>query len=248
MIINKAIVSSDDNPLYLDFWNIVSKLWKVKFNIEPILLYFGSNFKNISNDYGTIINMPILKNISISTQTQCARIWYAGQCNDDVVITSDIDMLPLSPVYFVDLIANIDSDKFVNLNPLNNATYFPMCYNIAKSSTFKTILDIENSFELFMDKLIKFSAGKNLVANGMPNWYLDEAYLTTKINEYRCKDNVRIVPIVRRGGQNGYRIDRPTWGYDINLVRQNYYYDAHSVRPYNEYKNTIDNLVIGVLP
>ena len=31
MKIDYVIVSSDDNPMYLDFWPIVSKIWK-KFN------------------------------------------------------------------------------------------------------------------------------------------------------------------------------------------------------------------------
>jgi len=36
MKIDKAIMSSDDNPLYLDFWQSVSKVWKLKFDIESI--------------------------------------------------------------------------------------------------------------------------------------------------------------------------------------------------------------------
>jgi hypothetical protein len=246
MKIDKAIVSSDSNPMYLDFWAIVSKMWSVKFGITPVLLYFGDNVENISTEYGEVIQIPILDGIPVSTQAQCARIWYAGQCGEEVVITSDIDMLPLSPKYYVDPLIDIDDDKYVHLNPLNGNTYFPMCYNVGKSSTLKEILDIDTSFEDFMNKLIVFSKGKerSLNVDGLSAlWFLDEIYTTAKVNEYRNVNPDRIIPIIRSGGQNGYRIDRPTWGYDLNLVKENYYYDSHSVRPYVEYKDTIDMLV-----
>jgi len=246
MKITKAIVSSDSNPVYLDFWYLVSKLWKLKFGITPVLLYFGDNVEDISTEYGDVVHMPILDGIPISTQAQCARIWYAGQCGDEVVITSDIDMLPLSPKYYVDSIVDIPDDKYVHLNPLNGNTYFPMCYNVGKSSTLKQILDIDDSFEMFMNKLINFSHGKesHLKVEGLSElWFLDEIYTTAKVNLYRYTDPNRIVPIIRAGGQNGFRIDRPTWGYDLELVKQDYYYDSHSVRPYIEHKETIDSLV-----
>ncbi len=253
MKITKAIVSSDSNPVYLDFWYLVSKLWKLKFGITPVLLYFGDNIEDISTEYGEVVQMSTLPNIPISTQAQCARIWYAGQCGEEVVITSDIDMLPLSPKYFVDPLVNIEDDKYVHLNPLNGNTYFPMCYNVGKSSTLKEILDIDDSFESFMLKLINFSHGKEhtLKVSGLSDlWFLDEIYTTAKVNTYRYTNPNRIVPIIRNGGQNGYRIDRPTWGYDTELVKHDYYYDSHSVRPYTDYKDTIDMLVdtsLGVL-
>jgi len=43
MKIQKAIMSVDDNPLYSDFWSLVSMVWKNRFNIDPVLIYFGSD-------------------------------------------------------------------------------------------------------------------------------------------------------------------------------------------------------------
>ena len=53
MKINKAIMSIDDNPLYADFWPVVSKVWYLRFGIEPVLIYFGK--KELSESYGTVI-------------------------------------------------------------------------------------------------------------------------------------------------------------------------------------------------
>lgn len=249
MKIVKAIVSSDSNPTYLDFWDIISKMWKLKFGIEPVLLYFGDNVGDISSKYGEVIHMKTLDGIPVSTQAQCARIWYAGQCGDEVVITSDIDMIPLSPKYYVDSIAHVSDDKFVNLNPLNNHTYFPMCYNVGKSSTLKEVLNIDDDWEIFMTKLIKWADGPNCEDHyGMGNyWSLDETWTSDNVNAYKSINRDRIHPINRPNGVNGYRIDRPTWGYDIDLVKQDYYYDSHSVRPYLSHKETIDTLVSASL-
>lgn len=245
MQITKAIVSSNDNPMYLDFWEIISKLWKVKFNIEPVLLYFGENYDSVSKEYGTVIDMPIIENIPVSTQAQCSRIWYAGQCGDEVVITSDIDMLPLSPKYYVDSIIDVPDDKYVSLNPLNNNTYFPMCYNVGKSSTLKEILEIDSDWETFMTKLIKWADGPDCTdAYGMGNyWSLDETWTSGRVNAYKNVNADRIYPIARPNGVNGFRIDRPNWTYNVDLIKQDYYYDSHSVRPYNDHKESIDEIV-----
>ncbi len=248
MRITKAIVSSDDNPLYLDFWVIISKLWKLKFGIEPVLLYFGDDYENISTEYGTVINMPILEGIPVATQAQCARIWYAGQCGDETVITSDIDMLPLSPKYYVDSIANLSDDLFVSLNPLQGNTYFPMCYNVGKSRLVRDILEIDDEWETFMRKLMDWADNSGECYDQYGNgkyWSLDETYTSNRINKYKYTG--RIYPIPRPNGVNGFRIDRPRWEYDVELVKHDYYYDSHSVRPYNENKETIDTLVGAAL-
>jgi hypothetical protein len=247
MKIKKAIMSSDDNPLYLDFWPIVSKLWKLKFNIEPVLLYFGKSIENIDTTYGTVIQMQTLDNIPVSTQAQCSRLWYAGQCGDEVVVTADIDMLPLSPKYFIDFIKDIDDNKYVNMNSYNNGTYFPMCYNVSKSSKIKEVLDIDEDFSVFMNKLISHSVGKSLSANNSETWFLDESYTNKMVNDYKAKFPEDVIPLSRPNGVNGYRIDRPKWGYDIELVHEDYYYDSHSVRPYNNNKETVDALVKAAL-
>jgi len=253
MIINKVIMSSDDNPMYLDFWPIVSKIWKLKFNIEPILLYFGNNIDSIPCEYGTIIKMTTLNTLPISTQTQCARIWYAGQCNDEIVMTSDIDMLPISINYFINSIENISNDKYVHLNPINNNTYYPICYHIAKSNTFKNILDLSDSFEQFINDLILFSKGKEHLTSSFEGmifkghfWALDEIFISHKLNDYKENNDNTIIHLNRDTTKNN-RIDRSYWKYDIDSLNDDLYFDCHSIRPYNSYKNIIDTLVEHIM-
>ena len=39
MKLDLVIHSVDDNPYYTDFWPMVSKVWKLRFGIEPILIH-----------------------------------------------------------------------------------------------------------------------------------------------------------------------------------------------------------------
>ena len=55
MKINYVLLSSDENPLYLDFWPIVSKFWLEKFKITPILgLISDKDTSLIKNEYGFV--------------------------------------------------------------------------------------------------------------------------------------------------------------------------------------------------
>jgi len=118
MKIDYAIISSDSNPMYLDFWPIVSKLWKQKFNIEPILIYIDEEKdKEISEEYGTVLRLTPLENIPLYIQTLWSRYWLPSLYPNKTCIISDIDMLPLSKEYFIDKIKEIPDDKYVHLNP-----------------------------------------------------------------------------------------------------------------------------------
>ena len=59
MKVERVILVSNNNPLYYDFWNNLSKTYKEKFNINPTLIFFGTpeNLKsaNLSEEFGNII-------------------------------------------------------------------------------------------------------------------------------------------------------------------------------------------------
>ena len=74
MQIKKALMSVDDNPLYSDFWEPVSKVWKLRLGITPHLIYFGNN--DLSEEWGKVTKVTPVKGIPIHFQTQWARFWY----------------------------------------------------------------------------------------------------------------------------------------------------------------------------
>lgn len=112
----------------------------------------------------------------------------------------------------------------------------PSCYHIASDNTFTKILSLHDNFEDSLRFVMKQNTADIL-------WFLDERYSSGKILEYADKHPEDVIFLRRHGGQNGYRIDRPNWNYDIRLVKKGYYFDAHCPRPYTEFKDTIDPLV-----
>lgn len=241
MKIDYAIMSSDDNPMYLDFWPVVSKLWH-RLGITPILLYFGDTDLD-SDEYGIVIKMPQREDLPLAT---CwARYWLPSQRLADTFIITDIDMLPFSKWYFVDQLEQYDDNDYIHLNPcISTYSRLPSCYHVAKGSRFKQMLGLHDSFEESFNHLRKqyFENESDYKATGHRQWCYDEFYSSQLILE----DGSAIL-LNRDGGQSGHRIDRTNWVYKEKLMRQEYYYDSHSLRPYVENKQEIDKL-ISLLP
>ena len=251
MKINNAIMSSDSNSLYLDFWPIVSKLWKKKFNITPILYYIDNNHDiEISEEYGKVIKLKPIGDIPVYLQCLWVRYWAFTEYPNDVNILSDIDMLPLSKEYFVEPIKNIDNTKYVHLNPCFK-TYgmLPSCYHVCCGSLFKEIVNLhdkwEDSIEFIHSLQIGSDPGGHLT--GKTKWFTDERYSSNQVLTYQKSNPNNIVLIDRIGGQNGHRIDRSDWVYDVTKLKDEGYFDLHSIRPYDENQLEINKIVNIVL-
>ena len=248
MKIDYAIHSSDSNEMYLSFWPIVSKIWKLKFNIEPILIYIDKNQNlEIDETYGKVIRITEVGGIPTYLQNLWVRYWYPINFPDKVSIISDIDMFPISKDYFIDSIKDIDIEKYIHLNPIVDRSPhqlpLPSCYHVASGKKFKEVLELPDSWEESIFELyntgLGFDHGGEL--QGKDRWGSDERYATIKINNYKNQDD--LVFIKRNGGQSGYRIDRSNWNYVPDKVINGEYIDSHSIRPYNLHKNEIDSLI-----
>ena len=233
-------MSSNDNPLYLDFWEPVSKCWE-SLGIKPILFYFGN--KDIKDDRVIKINKSTLYPEEI--QTLWIR-YFAPKLldSDKTSIISDIDMLPLSEFYFKDQLSSIHEDSYVHINPcIESYGRIPSCYHVAKNKKFVEILQLDkyNSFEDSLSECLKYKENGN-------GWFADENFATKLIKDSKSKD---ILLIPRDGGQGGHRIDRITndlfLNFDISKISSGYYYDCHSIRPYPKYKKLIDLIVTQFL-
>jgi hypothetical protein len=235
MKIKYAIMGSNMNPLYYDFWPIISKVWKEVFDIIPVLgLICDEDSKLIQDQYGLVKKFKTIDGIDDGLQSQIVR-FYLPSILDDVSITSDIDMMPLSKKYFINNIQNFDENKFYVMTSDNpeciiNKEY-QMCYNIAKPEMFKDVLKIEDSWLEFVNKLKNLGFG----------WTTDQRYLYDMVNTYEKKENI---VLMNRGfsGLAHNRIDRAIWRYNQNSVINGDYIDSHLVRPYKQYKNEVDNL------
>lgn len=234
MKIDYVLIGSDKNPLYLDFWPLVSKAWKEKMNIEPVLGFISNEEYSFRNEYGIIKRFPLIKGVDSGLQSQIVRIFlskfFEGNC-----MVSDIDMLPLSKKYF-DYLAGFINDKNLvvassdhQLSLINKM--YPMCYIVGKSQAYRNIFDINLEWENFV----------KLIASRNEGWFSDQKYIYEKINDYND------IILLNRGwdmhGNANRRIDRTNWNYSEEGLRNEYYIDSHLLRPYSQYKNHISALI-----
>lgn len=238
MKIDYAIMGSNMNPLYLDFWPIISKTWKLVFNITPVLgLICGEDSDLIQDEFGLIKKFKSIDGVDTGLQSQIVRHWLTKELDGNIII-SDIDMVPLSKQYFIDQIKEFDENKFYVMSSdnaeCNRNKEIPMCYNVSNSKFYYDILDLGDSWEEFVIKLNSMNFG----------WTTDQNYLWLKVQEQITKNSESIM-LLKRGWSKGAdrRIDRLWWNYDPNLVKEGFYIDSHLLRPYNEHKEHIDSLI-----
>jgi hypothetical protein len=239
MKIKYAIHSCDSNPMYYEFWPLVSKVWKELLDIEPILIFVGDEIpKEVAEcEYGKVIQFTPIKDIPTATQSQFIRLWYTQKFPNDVVITSDIDMFPLSKNYFKYQISKIPDDKFIFFSFNGRDGEYNICYNAATGNTFKEVLELDDTFENILLKAIN-----EMDKGGHNKWFLDEYYLTEKLNEYKGDKYIKLSTRNSIG-----RIDRAFWTYKPGELKLGMYVDCHSLRPYPKYKFEIDKLLNELL-
>ena len=232
MKIDYALMGSDTNPMYLDFWPITSKVWKKKFGITPVLgLITNEKEEIISDDYGLIIKINPIDGYEISLQTQLIRLYLPKFLNGNCIVT-DIDMFPLSKDYFISNLLEYDDEDLLVMSSNHPQTeglnQFPMCYVASNDKIFKSVFELNTSWLEFLLKIQNHG------------WYTDQLYLYDKIMN---SVGYNVVLMNRDDSYTLRRIDRGSWYYEDEKLKKGHYIDCHSLRPLSHYKNEIDKLI-----
>ena len=176
--IDRAIVSSDNNPMYLDFWPIVARAWKEIIGIKPTLALIADKSVIVDESLGDVIRFEPIPTISTALYSQVIRLLIPAYFPDDVSITSDIDMIPINREYFINSVKDIPEDHFVVYRDAaynSSLNQFPICYNAAKGIIFKEIFQIKQLSDI--PKIVMNWAQTEF------GWFTDEKML------YKCLTN-----------------------------------------------------------
>jgi len=228
--IDFVVISSDDNPLYKDFYSIVAKQW-YKLGYKTYYVNITNENSFIENEYGIVHKIKSLESVSTGFQSQVVRLFVSNLVNDKNLLMSDIDMLPINKDYFENIAEELQPDKIILYSgqPYGDVPYYPMCYVLGNSNLLKHKLGIENmSFDEYCSFLCQFYGIK---------WNTDEHFMYDKLNKY--SENL----IIKRNRNFKNRIDRGSWFYDSKKLEKNYYIDSHLLRPYSEYQSQINKLL-----
>jgi hypothetical protein len=243
MKIDHAIVSSNNNPTYLDFWPFVAKAWR-KIGITPVLVYLylrGEEDKvEELEKWGKVIALPLLASWDVVNQAQTSRL-YAATKIEGVNLISDVDMLPISESYFKNTVAEIGEECLASYTAdvidkgfyLKNPQY-PMCYLAAHNSTFREIIgdyEWEGFIISFMKERMGYGSDQRVFYKRLMNW---------------SANATRFVKL-KRGWEEGRafnRLDKVKWQWGERELESGELFDCHMPRPYSKNKELLDPLFI----
>lgn len=257
MKIQKVIFTIDDNPHYKGFWSSISKHYKQRFNIMPKLFIIGNNVDVSSYDSsnGEIEVVPAVDNIPTIIQALIGKFYFTKTEPDTIWKVGDLDLYPLQKSHFEDSISNISDDAYVHLNPyaygsnwrdgINGlAGYF----HVAKGKVFEEELKFQNkSFEDVCKEIynsnrwgIRFyniqSNVENHKASNDWGWFCCEEMYTGYLLNNSSK-LIEVPPVSYN------RVDRSNMVYDIQKIKEGFYIDFHSPRPYEQHSDIIEKII-----
>lgn len=230
----RAIMASDNNPTYLDFWPIVAQAWGKIIGIRPTLALIADKNTVIDETIGDVIRFDPIPGVSTAQHAQLIRMLLPIYYPDDICIISDIDMLPLNKGYFLDPLAKIGKKQIIVYHDRvykPQAKRIPMCYVAGKGNTFKEVFHI-NAIDEIPGLIYAWS-----ILN--PSWTADEEILYTYLSQWHKWTNYCQFLGFEATFVTQHRIDRFNWQYNIELLRNEFYHDAHLLRPLSKYEKEL---------
>lgn len=258
----RIILSSNENPNYIEFWPVVSEAWRSLFGIKVDLALVTNEVKSneqmdILQKYGNVFLFPEVEGIPSPNNAKMARHYLASTYGDAICMVSDIDLLPLQTEYYYQYMSHykagylIVNGKDAYVGSLDEGK-FPMPYTAGTGNIFKEIinpngLDYENWLRSFIGTKI-FDCKEDIsisIHNEDANTFSDESLWRAMISKWPNNDKVINVP----RGFNPYTergICRSNWNVDTRKLKNGVYVSSHLLRPYSKYKEDIDRLLSHV--
>lgn len=238
MKLKYCLVACDLNDNYLRYYPFVKKYWKDVVNIDTILVLISNHVPDYLLEYkNDIILYKPIKNIPTAFQAQCIRVLYPSLINtEETIIISDMDLIPLNKMYYVNNISLYNNSFVVYRNVIPEYKQYPICFCCASPYTWKEIFNI-HSIDDITETLINWYKDITDYQISSPysiGWACDQL----KLYEYVNKWNKSIIKLY--DDITGFkRLDR----LDINDIKNNtdlykkrinegYYSDFHLPRDF----------------
>jgi hypothetical protein len=255
MKITCAVVASDDNPLYIQFWPSVKRAWREVVGIPVKLILVAEKVPDEWKDDPDIILFAPIPEIHSAFIAQCVRLFYPALLGEAAgeeggIVISDMDMIPTSRAYYHASVADCPDEAFVNYrDEIYGGQEYPMCYNAALPAVWGNVFGI-TSLQDIKDKLQALYATTTYTGeHGGLGWGTDQLYLRRVLSEWQTKSDHNQL-VLLRDFQTGFRrLDRIdgdilhlSAGRKI-LIQNHAYGDFHMLRPYEQYKSINDEIL-----
>jgi len=270
MKIDRVILATNNNPIYSKQWNIVAPIWKNIFNINPTLVFYGSENDFLSNnfnlegyDYHILNFLPDFSEPNPDWVVTWSLFFTSSKYDEDICLLSGIDQIPTSRLFFEKL-EDIDDNKFVvgfadayqtynkdTLGYFNTQTnvMYPSSHLVGKGKKFKEIFKIDEEWETEIKKVFnsksRYHLNNKFYSSKM--WGIDECYASEKISLYENNNDIEYFNIFwnywhpRRIDLDG----KINFEYDLNKLKEGYYSEltCKNIQSYNHKFTEIINTI-----
>lgn len=256
-IIDRVIFCLNNNENYIDFWNYISKVYKLKFDIIPTLAFNGTeeeyeNLKNrLSTQYGEIIFYPRIIGIDYDKNLDWTCTWSlfktASLYENEICMLSGIDQIPLSGIFFQEIKKlNPYENYIIGFSDAYNETVknifgdivYPSSHHVGMGKLYKKIYEIEDTWN---DELSKVNTYRHM-CTCQSCWGMDELYSSHMIKKYMTNNsNIIFVKNFSERWQKN-RIDRSSGKIKVtqdllNRISKDEFTEYHSIRPFSLNQN-----------
>lgn len=217
-----VILSTDQNPNYLNYLPYVQQAWN-KLGWNTVTYVLGQPKAFVYNGNNLMIGCDNNTNYKDATYVQCIRLLGHRHVAEGIVMTSDIDMMPMSNYW------NPESGWTVYGRDLCDNHHHPICYIAADKSEWEKLFPEDSIQELLSSK-------PNALSDDFQQWwFVDQELANERIKSYHS------VPRgVNELDMAVGRVDRSKWGETLHMNQGNYI-DAHMPRPFNP--SAADNIL-----
>jgi hypothetical protein len=234
MKLTTVLGSVNNNPSYYLFIPKQILFWK-HFGIKFIAVYVGKEIPDELKSYSANIILWN-KNLDLDSAyvAQNIRIWYPALITlgcDEMLMITDMDMLPMSDHYYKLGLDKFNKDDFVYYrNIAGNQIY--MCYNAGHPSVWAKVFGINSEEDVELKLNEHYNKSYKALKTG---WFTDQEVLYKYLIKY---PNLKVLnrPI-KRLEVTGYKKHLSKG--DTNFIKK--YDDAHFHRNYMNNKYLIED-------
>lgn len=239
---NRLIISSNDNPKYLDFWHITYSAWNKFFPNLPISMAFVTERQEddvLVAKMRQFMNVRLFRGVSgvpSGNLAKVARYLLASEFSNDVCTCHDIDSIPLQQEYFSKLLSQKRDGMLMGVGKevyegTEHAGKFPAGYFTADGHLFKQLFnpnDIPNDKLFLTWKSLREYDHKESPYNNA-DIFSDESLIRALVKMNKMSEYMHYVD----RGVDIYKdwIDRSWWRVDEKKLFNGGYTDCNMPRP-----------------
>lgn len=215
-----VILSTNDHPDYVQYLPYAQAAWNM-LGWNTLTFYLGTKIEIINSDseQNRIICINAIEGYRDATILQVYRLFGHQFISSGIIMTSDVDMIPLSNYW------HPDKDRIIiyGLNLVDEGQV-PMCYVSASVEAWQNMFPERSIKEL----LEKYPHTKS--SEFYDYWFCDQTILHDRIKYAGM--TIRSVPRLINNSLPIGRIDRANWEGTIGIGPP--YIDAHMLRPFDQ--------------